>query len=126
MYQLELPSRRSQQSLSGYVREHLPQLEHELFAGVRYDALLGAACAAGFGKIPLRSLHSAIYRARRKRTGRRSVSVVRPVGRSRVIPPSEGGRVSPGSKDERALLARQFRELGRLPTPGTDEIDPLV
>src|SRR2546430_1136617 len=47
---IELPSRKSRQSLDGYVRENLERLEQELLAGVPYESL--AQLAAGGGSLP--------------------------------------------------------------------------
>jgi hypothetical protein len=67
---IELPPRRNQQSLNGYVRENLERLEQEVSAGVPYEALVNLALAAGFSKIAVLSLHTAqcIERARGDRS----------------------------------------------------------
>jgi len=48
---VELPPRRSRQSLNGYVRENLERFEKEVSVGVPYDSLAEAALAAGFSRL---------------------------------------------------------------------------
>lgn len=61
-----LPSSVLCQSLSGYVREHLPTFQRLLRSGTRYEALLEALVVAGFEKPSYTALDSALYRARRE------------------------------------------------------------
>jgi hypothetical protein len=126
MSALELPSRRGCQSLDGYVREHLERLEQELSTGVRYGALVDAAQAAGFSKVAVRSLHSAMHRARKRRAKRSPAPTRQPVGSS--WPSRTGDEKHPVSspEDDTVLLARRFRQLVRPPGPGTDERDALI
>jgi len=49
---LALPAKKDQQSLHGYVRENLRRLEHELSAGVPYEALANAVRGLGFENVP--------------------------------------------------------------------------
>jgi hypothetical protein len=126
MSALEFPSRRGCQSLDGYVREHLQRLEQELSTGVRYVALVDAAQAAGFSKVGVRSLHSAMHRAR-KRRGKRSPAPTRqPVGRSWLSRTGDEKHPVNSPEDDSVLLARRFRQLVRPPSPGTDERDALI
>jgi len=78
---LALPPKKERQSLHGYVREHLRHLEHELHVGVPYRTLAGAVRAAGFGKIAVQSIRTAVYRARKKRPRHFTDIAARPIGR---------------------------------------------
>ena len=126
MSMLELPSRRSCQSLDGYVREHLQRLEQELATGVRYGALVDAAQAAGFSKVAVQSLHSAMHRARKKRGKSRRNQSWKSVGRSWLSRSLEEKEAACQPEDDRVLLARRYRQLTRAPRPGTDEPDSLI
>ncbi len=123
---LALPRKKESQSLHGYVLEHLRQLERELLVGVPYRTLAGAMRATGFRKIAVRSMRTAVYRARKKRARHFVDMAVHPVGRSFLdsatfeMPP----RLSAQAPDERAAFGRRFRELARPPASG--EADPLV
>jgi hypothetical protein len=123
---LELPSRRGCQSLDGYVREHLQRLEQELATGVRYVALVDAAQAAGFSKVAVRSLHSAMHRARKERAKRNPAPTRQPVGRSWLSRTGDEKHPVNSPEDDSVLLARRFRQLVRPPSPGTDERDSLI
>jgi hypothetical protein len=126
MSMLELPSRRGCQSLDGYVRDHLQRLEQELAAGVRYGALVDAALAAGFSKVAVGSLHSAMHRARKRRAERTRVPTQQSVGRSWLSrTPGEKHPACP-PEDDRVLLERRYRQLTRAPRFGTDEPDSLI
>ena|SRR6267378_241290 len=124
---LALPPKKERQSLHGYVREHLRHLEHELHVGVPYRTLAGAVRAAGFGKIAVQSIRTAVYRARKKRPRHFTDIAARPIGRPFANSPAfeMQPRLSE-AQDERAAFGQRFRELARPPTPGTDEPDPLV
>ena len=123
---LALPPKQERQSLHGYVLEHLRHLEHELLVGVPYRTVAGALRAAGFKKIAVRSIRTAVYRARKKRPRHLAEIAVRPVGRPFPGSPTfeMQPRLSPEARDERAAFGRRFRELARPPGPG--EPDPLV
>lgn len=123
---LELPSRRSHQSLDGYVREHLQRLEQELAAGIRYGALVDAVQAAGFSKVAVRSLHSAMHRARKGRAKRSPAPTRHPVGRSWLSRTGDEKQAVNSPEDDRVLLERRYRQLTRAPKPGTDEPDSLI
>jgi hypothetical protein len=121
---LALPAKKDQQSLNGYVREHLRRLEHELSAGVPYQALANAVRAAGFEEVPVRSIRTAVYRARRERTAR-TADAAPAAGRSSANPsPLYLQPPLSSVRAETAAIARRFVELVRV--PGTDETDPLI
>ncbi len=121
-----LPPRRNQQSLNAYVRENLERLEQEVSAGVPYEALVNLALAAGFSKIAVLSLHSAMYRARKARPKRIRTLTQQSVGRSWLSRSKEENESSCQPEDDRVLLARRYRQLTRAPKPGTDEPDSLI
>lgn len=62
---LTLPLRLDSQSLHAYVRAHLDKLEYERWAGVPYASLARALNTIGFTAVRVRSLQTAVYRARR-------------------------------------------------------------
>jgi len=121
---LALPPKKDLQSLHGYVREHLRRLEHELSAGVPYEALANAVHAAGFEKVPMRSIRTAVYRARRERSARTAERVPAAGRSSTSLAPLDTQASVSSAKDEGAAIARHFRELVRI--RGTDESDPLI
>jgi len=121
---LSLPAKKDQQSLNGYVREHLRRLEHELSAGVPYQALANAVRAAGFEEVPVRSIRTAVYRARRERT-ERTADAAPAAGRSSANPsPLYLHPPLSSVRAETAAIVRRFVELVRV--PGADETDPLI
>jgi hypothetical protein len=72
---MNLPPRFAQQTLSGYVRQHLALLEDAVEAGVSYASLGQLLTAAGFGQsLPMNSLASALFRARHATRRRNRVS----------------------------------------------------
>jgi hypothetical protein len=119
----ELPTRKTDQSLDGYVLEHLHEFERQLAVGVPYRTLLTAALAAGFSEIALMSLRSAVKRARRRQLQRKPVAARHPAARWRA-PAAASSQAE--AEDDEARLARRFRQLVRSPAPGTDEKDLLV
>ena len=123
---IELPPRRNQQSLNAYVRENLERLEQEVSAGVPYEALVNLALAAGFSRIAVLSLHSAMYRARKRRPKRIQVLTQQSVGRSWLSRSNEEKESAGQPEDDSVLLARRLRQLVRSPRPGTDEQDLLI
>src|SRR5258708_39486098 len=124
---IALPSRKECQSLNGYVREHLQELESVLFSGVPYQALVGAAIAAGFRKATLRSIESAVYRARRKRPTRLAHSAPQPIApAARTATPREVYSRPPLDTDVTAAIGRRFRQLVRPPRHGSGERDLLI
>jgi hypothetical protein len=121
-----LPPRRNQQSLNAYVRENLERLEQEVSAGVPYEALVNLALAAGFSKVAVLSLHSAMYRARKGRPKRIRVLTQQSVRKSWLSPSKEENESSCQPEDDRVLLEKRYRQLTRAPRPGTDEPDSLI
>ncbi len=126
MNPIELPSRKSRQSLDGYVRENLERLEQELLAGVPYESLGDATQAAGFSEVAVRSLRSSVHRARKKRGKSRRNQSWKSVGRSWLSRSLEEKEAACQPEDDRVLLARRYRQLTRAPRPGTDEPDSLI
>jgi hypothetical protein len=59
------------QSFSGYVREHLGEIEQKLGVGIRYTALHRDCVAQGF-KVGLDTFRVTLYRERLKRDGVKS------------------------------------------------------
>jgi hypothetical protein len=128
MRSLTLPPRKIQQNLHAYVREHLPHLERVLCTGVPYTALAEAVLAAGFSKVPIRSIQNAVYQARKKQ----STDGCSVVSRGAADQPQYGSSVWRGEgaaeagNDGTAGLRRRFEELVRGPRPGSGEADELV
>jgi hypothetical protein len=121
---IALPAKKDQQSLTGYVREHLRRLEYELSSGVPYEALANAVRAAGFEEVPLRSIRTAVYRTRRERSSRAAEGAPA-AARSSAGPSQLYLQPALSSvRAETAAIARRFVELVRV--PGTDETDPLI
>src|SRR6266404_3483978 len=121
-----LPARIYGQTLHGYVRSHLRQIEQVLSFGVPYSAITEAVHAAGFASTSVHTIHQAVYRARRHkpRFGINS----RP-GSPASQPPAglpQRGSSPPRSstKEKPATFGDRFRKLARPPDPGED--DPLV
>lgn len=121
----ELPNRKTDQSLDGYVHEHLQEFEQQLAVGVPYRVLLTAALAAGFSEIALMSLRTAVKRARRRQLQRKPVAARQPAARWRAAAAASRQAASEPEDDE-VRLGRRFRQLVRSPAPGTDEKDLLV
>ncbi len=107
---LSLQPKKERQSLHSYVREHLRDLEHELLVGVPYRTLAGVVRAAGFGEIAVRSIRTAVCRARKKRPRRFADIGTRPVGRPFSNSPTYEmqPRLSPEAQDKRAAFGRLF------------------
>jgi hypothetical protein len=126
MKSIELPPRMTDQSLDGYVLEHLPQLEQVLAVGVPYRALREATLAAGFAKMTVLSLRCAMKRARRKGPSRRRVPPRHIGGPSWLSPTPTGLQQASQVDDDDARLRRRFRELTHAPRPGTNEKDPVI
>ena len=119
-----LPPRKSDQTLRGFVRQHLKLVEEILNAGVSYESLVKAVRAAGFGERSVVSLRVAVFKARK-----RALECARalPTQASTSVSTQPAQRVQQSSvaplKDDRAALARRLRELARPPRSG--EPDPL-
>ena len=119
-----LPARRSEQTLHGYVRQHLQLIEQALSFGVPYTSITEAARTAGFAGTSVHTMEQAVYRARRYKPrfavtlGPRdaSESLARPISRSPQAPP-------PLMKEDMAAMRKRFQELARPPKSG--ERDPL-
>ena len=119
-----LPPRGSDQTLRGFVRQHLKVFEEILDAGVSYESVARAVRLAGFGERSVVSLRVAVCKARKRARARNSTQSVQthiPL----VTQPAQPARVllSPPPKDERVAIARRLRELARPPRKG--EPDPL-
>ncbi len=121
---LSLPARKAQQTLQGFICEHLKVIERAQSDGVPYESLVEAVHAAGFTKGTVRSLRVAVHEARKRalecthvRTTQTPASVstqpAKPVQQSSQSPP----------RDDRAAISRRLRELARPPRSG--EPDPL-
>ena len=124
---IALPSRKGRQSLNGYVREHLQEIENTLFSGVPYQTLVGATLAAGFSSATRRSIECAMYRARRKGPARAAHPAPQPIAlAARTAIPREVYPQPPLDTDLTAKIGRRFRQLVRTPRPGSDEPDPLI
>src|ERR1700739_2992815 len=118
-----LPARIGQQTLHGYVRAHVRQIEQALSFGVPYITITEAVHAAGFAGASVHTIEQAVYRARRYKLRLASSSGLRAVPAAPVTLPAgstEAGRAS--MKKEMADFARRLRELARPPKPG--ERDP--
>jgi len=112
---LALPPKKDLQSLHGYVREHLRRLEHELSAGVPYEALAKAVHAAGFEKVPMRSIRTARCIERAGSDLHALPRRVPAAGRSSTsLAPLDTQASVSSAKDEGAAIARHFRELVRI------------
>jgi hypothetical protein len=122
----ELPLRRSRQSLNGYVWENLERLEKEISVGVPYKALVDAALIAGFTKIAVPSLHSAMYRARKRRAKRARNTFSEALQRLRLEPTPVNAGARSAEEDDVAALGRRYHQLVRSPMPGSNETDLLV
>ena len=128
MRSLVLPPRKVQQNLHAYVREHLPHLERVLRAGVPYAALADAVLAAGFSKVPIRSIQNAVYEARKKQSTDGDSVVSHDAADQRQSDSGswrgEGG--AGAGHDGAAALCKRFEELARGPGRGSEEPDELV
>jgi hypothetical protein len=120
-----LPARRCEQTLHGYVREHLRLIEQALSFGVPYTAITEAAHEAGFAGTSVHTVEQAVYRARRYKP-RFAVTLGSPPASEPT--PSLLPRSPPAPqatmKEEMAAFRRRLRELARAPRPG--EPDPLA
>jgi hypothetical protein len=119
-----LPARRGEQTLQGYVREHLRQIEQALSFGVPYTAIMGAVHTAGFAGTSVHTMEQAVYRARRHKP-RFSVTLEprsAPEAKPSPIPRSPNAP-RPSMQEEMVAFKRRLRELARPPKLG--EPDPL-
>ena len=133
MSTLDFPLRIEHQSLHAYVRTHLQEIEERRRVGIPYFSIAQALSTVGFESVSVRSLQTAVFRAREgtcKKGANSSVpSRVDEIGISRSglskVPASlwrEVPRRTP-TDEGRASIARRLRELARPPRPG--EPDPL-
>jgi hypothetical protein len=126
MSSFALPPRRDEQSLHGYVHEHLGQVERALRFGVPYRALVKAMLAAGFAKVPVRTVQNAVYQARKKRRAH----ALPPALQTRTVRSSLNptvwavARYAPEAQSGRAAIRARLLELARPPMPG--EPDRLI
>lgn len=115
---LSLPLRLDSQSLHAYVRTHLDRLEYERWVGVPYVSLAEALCEVGFEAVTVRSLQTAVYRARHG-TCKKATKAGAALGIGQV------GRIYMGQRrKDRAELERKFRTLAWPRRPG--ESDPTA
>jgi antitoxin ParD1/3/4 len=121
-----LPHRKGRQSLQGYVRENLEQLEHEIFAGVRYEALVRAIRASGFVKVALGSLHSAVFRARKMRAERAGVPPLQLAGKTRRVPTPEVVSAPSPARLETVSMSECAWDPPWSPSPRKDAPGPLM
>ena len=120
-----LPARIYGQTLHGYVRSHLRQIEQALSFGVPYSAITEAVHAAGFGGTSVHTIHQAVYRARRHKPRFGSNPRPGPASESPAGPPQRLSSTPRSSaREEPATFGNRFRKLARPPDPGED--DPLV
>ena len=119
-----LPPRKSDQTLRGFVYQHLKIFEEILDAGVSYESLTKLVRAAGFGERSVVSLRVAVCKARKRAL---ECTPTQPIQTPAPVVPQAFQRVQQSSllppKDERAAIARRLRELARPPRSG--EPDPL-
>jgi hypothetical protein len=109
---VELPPRKSRQSLNGYVRENLERFEREVSVGVPYESLAEAALAAGFSKVAVLSLHSAMYRARKRRPKRSHNAFAEAVQRMRLAPASPNMGAQSAEDDDLRRLGSSLSRAG--------------
>jgi hypothetical protein len=97
----QLPVAKIDQSLSGYVREHLDAIERLLDAGLKYDTIVSLLLNAGLESAAYSAFDAALYRARRRRKlqpGRDSaVPQTDPIATPQpgALPPVEPARIPP-------------------------------
>jgi hypothetical protein len=121
-----LPARRGEQTLHGYVREHLREIEQALSFGIPYTSIAEAMHTAGFAGTSLHTIEQAVYRARRYKPRFAVTLEPRPAHALEATPrPLSQSPSAPRAtmKEEMAAFRRRLRELARPPRPG--EPDPL-
>jgi hypothetical protein len=97
-----LPLRLDSQSLHAYVREHLDKLECLRWAGVPYATLAEALDPAGFAAVGVRTIQTAVYRARHE-TCKKAAKAAAARGGGQVGRSYMGQRLK-----DRAEVDRQF------------------
>jgi len=123
---IALPRRKELQSLDRYVLVHLRVLEAELLSGVPYRALVNAMKVAGFETPTLRSIRSAVYRARKKRPSERASAALPVSVPTFASPPRPLSEFLPEAKSDGAVVGRLFRELARPPAIRGESSDLLI
>ncbi len=120
----ELPPRKSNQTLQGFVLEHLQEFERGLSCGVQYASLVQALHAAGFSEGTVMSLRKAVSKARmRARACKKTQPLQAPAPLiTQAAQPVQQSSLAP-AKDDRAAISRRLRDLARPPRSG--EPDPL-
>jgi len=120
-----LPARRGEQTLHGYVREHLREIEQALSFGIPYTAITEAVHQAGFAGTSVHTVEQAVYRARRYKPRFAVTLTPRPSSQLPTSPPSRLPHTQQSSmKEDMAAIRRRFQQLAR--PPGSGEDDPLV
>jgi hypothetical protein len=119
-----LPARRCEQTLHGYVREHLREIEQALHFGIPYTTITEAVHTAGFAGTSVHTMEQAVYRARRYKPRFAVTLEPPPVSVPTPRPPSQSPPTPRATmKEEMAAIRRRFWELARPPKPG--DPDPL-
>jgi hypothetical protein len=120
-----LPTRKGQQRLHGYVREHLLLIERALSFGVPYTAITEAVHTAGFAGTSVHTIDYAVYRARRYKP-RFAVTLGPQTASAAPSGPPRRWSPTPRSsmKEEMTAIRRRLQELARPPGPSED--DPLI
>jgi hypothetical protein len=116
MSDLNFPLRLGSQSLHSYVRAHLDQLEYERWCGIPYLTLAEALGTVGFSAVRVRSLQTAVYRARHG-TCKKAAKTAAPLGAG-PLRSYMGQRLG-----DRAEIERKFGKLAWPRPPG--KRDPL-
>jgi len=121
-----LPARRGEQTLHGYVREHLREIEQALSFGIPYTTITEAVHEAGFTGTSVHTMEQAVYRARRYKPRFAAALEQRPAHSPEAKPsplPRSPETQQITIKEDMAAIRRRIRELARPPKPG--EPDPL-
>jgi hypothetical protein len=120
-----LPARIADQTLHGYVRQHLQLIEQALSFGVPYTTITEAVHTAGFAGTSVHTVEQAVYRARRHKPRFAVTLGPRPASEPQASPPSRLPHTPQSSmKEDMAAVRRRFQQLAR--PPGLGEDDPLI
>ena len=119
-----LPTRKAQQTLHGYVRQHLQLIEQALSFGIPYTTITEAAHTAGFAGTSVHTMEQAVYRARRYKPRFAVTLGPQPPSQPPAAPPPQWSAPHSPTKEDMASIRRRLRELARPPRPGED--DPLI
>jgi len=120
----DLPAGRGEQTLHGYVRQHLAQFEQALSFGVPYTTITQAVHTAGFAGTSVHTVEQAVYRARRYKPRFAVTLAPRPTPGPASPPARLPYTPQSSMKEGMAAIRRRFQELARPPRPGED--DPLI